>query len=375
MEALRPWMAAITPLILMLAACSGGSDDPPAQPSEPAAPAPAPPAPPSSLFALGDSLSDVGNVAALADYVLNQPIDPPTVGLCNPTEVLVLKRRCDDLYYQESRVSDGPVAVERLAADLGLPPLRPSLHVVPNQPHVGTVYAVGGAKARGTRDTDLAQQVDWLLVDHALLAQDALYVVIIGGNDAIDALKADAANPAATVKPSAAVVTDAVNAIGTQLERLLDFGARRVVVANVPDLAALPATRVAARASADEAAALAAANAISVAFNNALAAKLDAIEAKARWLPPTPVIVRFDLYTALSAARDALAANGGNVVDACFASDVYRDSPAGQRVFHPDCAPVTADGPPRFSGFEFFDNIHPTGATHAAIGGALRALL
>ena len=368
------------PLMLMLAACSGG-DDPPAQPSDPAPPAPVTPAPPaaptlqSSLFVLGDSLSDVGNAAALADYVLNQPIDPPTVGLCNPTEVLVLNRRCDDLFYQESRVSDGPVAVERLAAELGLPPLRPSLHIVPNQSHVGTVYAVVGAKAGGTRDSDLARQVDWLLVDHALLPQDAIYVVIIGGNDAIDAIKADAANPTAAVKPSTAIVTNAVNMIGTQVERLLDFGARSVVVANVPDLAALPGIRVAARASADETAALAAANAISVEFNVALAAKLDAIEAEARWLPPTPVIVRFDLYTALSAARDALAANGGNVVDACFASDVYRDSPAGQRVFHPDCAPVTADGPPRFSGFEFFDSIHPTGATHAAIGDALRALL
>lgn len=373
-------MAAGMPLVLMLAACSGGSDDPPAQPAAPEptaptpAPSPAPPPLPSSLFVLGDSLSDIGNVAALADYALNQPIDPPTVGLCNPIEVLVLKRRCDDLFYLESRVSDAPVAVERLAALLGLPPLRPSLHLIPNQPRVGTVYAVGGAKARGTSDADLARQVDWLLVDHALLPQDAIYVVIIGGNDAIDALQADAANPAASVKPSAAVVANAVNAIGTQVERLLDFGARRVVVANVPDLAALPATRVAARASADETAALAAANAISVAFNDALAAKLDAIEAKAHWLPPTPVIERFDLYAALSAARDALAANGGNVVDACFASDVYRESPSGQRVFHPDCAPVSADGPPRFSGFEFFDSIHPTGATHAAIGDALRTL-
>src|SRR5262245_44415384 len=203
---------ALIPLMLMLAACSGG-DDPPEQPAAPAPPAPAPPPPPSSLFVLGDSLSDVGNLAALADYALNQPIDPPTVGLCNPTEVLVLKHRCDDLFYQESRVSDGPVAVERLAADLGLPPLRPSLHIVPNQPHGGTVYAVGGAKARATGDSDLARQVDWLLVEHALLPQDALYVVIIGGNDAIDALKADAANPAAAVKPSAAIVTNAVNAI------------------------------------------------------------------------------------------------------------------------------------------------------------------
>ena len=95
---------------------------------------------------------------------------------------------------------------ERLAADLGLAPLRPSLHVIPNQPRAGTVYAVGGAKARGTRDSDLARQVDWLLIDRAPLPQDALYVVMIGGNDAIDGLKADAANPMAAVKPSTAVV-------------------------------------------------------------------------------------------------------------------------------------------------------------------------
>src|SRR5690349_9276356 len=218
-------MARLVPLALLLAAYSGGGGDSPAQPSAPAPTDPAPPPtapadpapapPPSALFVLGDSLSDIGNVAAVADYALNQPIDPPTVGLCNPTEVLVLKRRCHDLFYLESRVTDGPVAVERLAADLGLAPLRPSLHVIPNQPRAGTVYAVGGAKARGTRDSDLARQVDWLLIDRAPLPQDALYVVMIGGNDAIDGLKADAANPMAAVKPSTAVVKNAANAIGT----------------------------------------------------------------------------------------------------------------------------------------------------------------
>jgi phospholipase/lecithinase/hemolysin len=364
-------MAPLMPLALLLAACSGGSD-PPAQPSAPTAPGSSPP---SALFVLGDSLSDVGNVAAVADYALNQPLDPPTVGLCNPTEVLVLKRGCDDLFYLKSRVSDGPVAVERLAADLGLAPLRPSLHVLPNQPHVGTVYAVAGAKARGTTDADLARQVDWLLVDHALLPQDAIYVVMIGGNDAIDAMQADAASPAAPVKPSAAVIKNAVDAIGTQVERLLDFGARRVVVANVPDLAALPGTRVKARASADEAAALAAATEISVAFDRALDTKLSAIEAKARWAPPTPVIARFDLSAALAVARDTIAANGGNAVNACFASDVYRDSAQAPRVFHPDCAPATPDGAPRFAKFAFWDDIHPTGALHAALGDALHTLL
>jgi lysophospholipase L1-like esterase len=367
-------MAAVA--IAMLAACSGGGGDDgaSAQPSTPAPPESTPAPRPSALFVLGDSLSDVGNVAALADYALNQPLDPPTVGLCNPTEVLVLKRRCDDLFYLKSRVSDGPVTVEHLAAYFGLPQLRPSLHVLPNQPHVGTVYAVAGAKARATGDADLKRQVDWLLVDHAALPQDAVYVVMIGGNDAIDAMQADAANPGAAVKQSAAIVKSAVDAIGTQVERLLDFGARQIVVANVPDLAELPASRARARATKDEITALAGATAISVAFDQALDAKLDSIEAKARWLPPTPTIKRFDMLAAFSAARIKMAANGANVVDACFDSDVYRDSSSAQRVFNPDCAPETADAPPRFSRFAFFDGIHPTGALHAALGDALSDL-
>ena len=67
-------------------------------------------------------------------------------------------------------------------------------------------------------------------------------------------------------------------------------------------------------------------------------------------------------------------ATGGNAVDACFSSDVYRDSSAAQRVFHAECAPVTGDGLPRFGRFAFFDGIHPTGAAHAVIGEALATL-
>jgi phospholipase/lecithinase/hemolysin len=301
-------------------------------------------------------------------------LDPPTVGLCNPTDVLGALRRCDDLFYRQSRVSDGPVAVEHLAAHFGLATLRPSLHLLPLQRPGGTVYAVASAKARGQGDADLARQVDWLLLDHAPLPSDAIYVVMIGGNDAIDALQADVASPGADVPPSTAIVTSAVDAIGLHVERLLDFGARRVVVANVPDLAVLPAVRVAARASSDEAGLLAAASAISGAFNHELAAKLGDIEAGGSWLPPTPAIARFDLHTALSAARQAMAANGANALDACFDSNLYRDSSTAQRIFHPDCAPVAVDGAPRFADFVFFDGIHPTGSAHAAIGDALRTL-
>ena len=246
--------------------------------------------------------------------------------------------------------------------------------MLPQSRRGGTVYAVASAKARGLGDEDLSRQVDWLLLDHARLPSDAIYVVMIGSNDAIDALQADVANPTAGTTLSRAIVTLAVDAIGLHVERLLDFGARRVVVANVPDLALLPAVRAAARASADEAGVLARASAISRTFDQELTAKLSEIRAGGGWLPPTPVIARFDLQAAWSDARHAMAANGANAVDACFDSEVYRASAAAQRVFHPDCAPVTVGGAPRFANFVFFDGIHPSGAAHAAIGDALRRM-
>src|SRR5690606_23970524 len=121
---------------------------------------------PPGLFVHGDSLSDIGIASALADYFLGQPFVPRhTVGLCNPADVYVYGRGCGDLFYKQSRVSDGPVAVEHLAAHLGLR-LGASFHTVPERPGNGTDYAVASAKAAGARPEDLTHQVDRMLVDH-----------------------------------------------------------------------------------------------------------------------------------------------------------------------------------------------------------------
>lgn len=356
-------------LLGLLAGCSGGDAAPETSPGPPP---PVARPPPSALFVLGDSLSDVGNAAGAVDYALNLVLRPPTVGLCNPADVLVVPRPCAGVFYRQSRVSDGPLAVEHLALHLGLPELEPSLHLVPRRPVEGTVYAVASAKARGTSNEDLAAQVDWLLLDRAPLPADALFVIMIGGNDAIDALQADAAELTATPRPSAAIVTAAVRAIGDSAERLLDLGARRLVIANVPNLASLPAVRAAAAASTDEAAVLRDAADISAAFDRELGARLAAIESRQQWLAPTAAALElFDLQAALASAQVSTAARGGNAVDACFASETYRASPAAERVWHPDCAPATAEAPPRFAAFAFWDGIHPTGAAHASLGAAL----
>jgi phospholipase/lecithinase/hemolysin len=325
----------------------------------------------SALFVVGDSLSDVGNAAGAADYLLGRTVAPPTVGLCNPVDVLTVPRDCEDLFYRKSRVADAPVAVELLAAHFGLPELSPSLHVVPGVSGSGTDYAVASAKARGSAAEDLSHQVDRLMLDHAPLPADALYVVLVGGNDAIDAFQAAAGAQGA--QRSAQIVASAVAAIVANVERLLDFGARRIVVANVPDLAALPAIRSGASTGQDPAALLARASAISADFDRELRALVARAAADPRWSAPTaPVAVFFDLRAALQAAQRATEAAGGNTSDACFDSDAYRQSPRAERRLHADCAP-DAGGAPRFSNFVFWDGLHPTGSTHAAIGAALIA--
>jgi phospholipase/lecithinase/hemolysin len=367
----------IAAILLALAACSSGGDNGSTSTTPPTSGSTSPPqqssAPVSALFVLGDSLSDVGNAAGVADYVLGKTVAPPTVGLCTPFDVLVLSRGCEDVIYLKSRVSDGPVAVEHLAAGLGLATLGPSLHVVPDRPSVGADYAVASAKARAGGLEDLGRQVDVLLRDRAPLPTAALFVVIIGGNDVIDALQAANAGGPTADASSAAIVTAAVAAIGDGLERLLDSGARRLLVANVPDLAELPSVREMARSSATPAAVLATATAVSDEFDRELAARLDVIDAKRAWdSPQPPVIVRFDLRAALTAVRQAAEQRGDNVADACFDSDSYRDSTVAERKFHPDCAPLTV-GAPRFAHFVFWDDVHPTGATHSVVGAALVA--
>lgn len=375
-----PIMAIAAALLGALAGCDDGAAPAAAQPTG-AAPV---------LMVVGDSLSDTGNAAAVADFLLGQPMYPePSIGLCHPAERALFDRDCADILYRRSRVSDGPVAVEHLAAHVGAT-LEPSFHTVPDRPVVGTNYAVAGAKARGTTPRDLAHQVDRLLLDHGpRLPEGAVVVLMIGGNDAIDALQAaalpaigdpgeglpDPIEPAPPADPPAgapeeepgAVVAAAVDGIVTAASRLLDAGAC-VIVANVPDLARLPEVRdTAEREGVDVAAAAALATEVTAGFNAGLAERLAGLAAMH---PAGASLVPFDLHTSFQAALDAAEAAGTNVTDACFDSERYSGSEVGERVFHPACAPAS-DAAPGFDGFFFWDGIHPTGAAHGALGAAL----
>ncbi len=169
----------------------------------------------SQLYSFGDSLTDTGNLASVRG-----PFPPP---------------------FFMNRVSNGPVAVETLAALLGLE-ANASLHLM--GPAQGTNYAVAGARARGSEAIDLTTQVGAFLQNHGNTAPpDALYMLMIGGNDARDARDADD-------MAAQEIITQATAAIATNIETLATAGALRFLVVNVPDLGAIPETRLLAEATA-----------------------------------------------------------------------------------------------------------------------------
>lgn len=170
------------------------------------------------LYAFGDSLSDAGNAYAIAGY----PPSPP--------------------YAQ--RFSNGPVAVEQLAANLGIGGFRASQLG-------GTDYAVGGAQTgpdifTGTDNyltyaglsilegTGIENQVgNFVGAPPAFDPSTSLFFVWGGANDLFAALTND---PSMAPAVAAGAVTNLANEIGA----LAAIGAEHFLVPNLPDLGLTP---------------------------------------------------------------------------------------------------------------------------------------
>lgn len=280
------------------------------------------------LIVFGDSLSDTGNLASIP----GSPIFPP-------------------FFYEQSRVSNGPVAVEGLAEKLGLS-AEPSLHLDSILGIVGTNFAVAGATAGGVSPIDLETQVNAFLGHSNNVApEDAVYVMFIGGNDVRDARDENK-------QVGRAMVKDAVDSVDRQLRRLIDAGAQHIFVVNAPDIGIIPETRLVA-ASTNNKQLVRRATALTKKFNRKLARKVRRIE-KQTGLD----LVLFDLFGHMEKMLENSVALGySNTTDACFTGD-------GLQPFHLDCA--TAYGPD-FSSFLFFDSIHPTGRSHERVSRAFYA--
>jgi len=300
----------------------------------------------SNVYVFGDSLSDNGNLHALA-----------------PEQT-----------YGE-RFTNGPVAVEIVAGALGHA-LTPSYHLAGGTE--GNNFAIAGAKAvdedgdETTPDINLPTQVNaFLAINGGVAPSDALYIMLIGGNDIRAAREIRSAAVFAATPEERQAIRQAANeslnvAVASeqaQLLKLIAAGAQNILVSNAPDIGAIPET--------DLVAAGLLANAqtnrqirkatrlpqvttkLSSKYNRKLARKL------ARTEHQTGVdIIEYDLFGFLTDQVDNAEDYGyTNTDEAC----AYMLSGGG--ALHPEC-----DGYVTATGFLFYDEIHPTTQAHQAAG-------
>jgi phospholipase/lecithinase/hemolysin len=273
------------------------------------------------LTVFGDSLADAGNIFLFTSGTF--PPSPP--------------------YAQ--RLSNGPTAVEVLAAEIGLP-LTPSLAG-------GRDYAYGGAET-GTGNffgvyplvppiinqifsgppnfpaTGTLAQVQGF---NGTLAPNGLTVLWAGPND-IFAAVFTGQDPAAAVAP-------AIGNLAQEIGLLYAAGASTILVPNMPNLGLIPFGLASGNS--------AGLTALTVAFNTLLGQTLAQIEGSL----PGVNIVEFDTFGFVDAAIANPAAYGfTNVTDPCF-----------------DGVNVCAN-PDQYI---FWDTVHPTARSHQLLGDAFAA--
>lgn len=286
----------------------------------------------SALIVFGDSLSDTGNLAAQQGFGLL--LLPP---------------------FDNGRLTNGPVAVERLAKGLKLPLVAAVKG--------GTNFAVAGATARQTSLASLPNQVN-LFLSFGFVPSDALYLIFIGGNDIFDIL-----DPSVLENPDD-IIDSAVLAITNSIELLAMAGAENFFVANAADAALVPAVG-----------GVPVATALTVAFNEKLGNAIDDLEDQL-----DIDVVEFDTFGFVRSVIAKAERKGSiNTVDACFSRTDYFSAlslppfptldEALRAAAHPDCLinPDPSSGPAEldFKRFVFFDEIHPAAWVHKRAGKAM----
>ena len=168
----------------------------------------------SNLFVFGDSLSDTGNLKILSPSDYPAPSSGP---------------------YFNGRFSDGPIWIDSLAASLGLPG-----GAVPNFAGTGgTNYAIGGARTGlNTAPPGVLLQVAGIW--NGVGDPNALYVLVGGGNDMLDARSAFTGHTFADAVGREIAARKAIAYLTASLTFLADHGAKHVLVSNLPNLGETP---------------------------------------------------------------------------------------------------------------------------------------
>ncbi|HEY9649735.1 MAG TPA: SGNH/GDSL hydrolase family protein [Coleofasciculaceae cyanobacterium] len=275
----------------------------------------------SQMFVFGDSLSDTGNVFNLTSAALGVGI-PPTP-------------------YFQGRFSNGDNWIDYLAEDFGLNPI-PVTTLVPSAfPTQGINFAFGGATTgeANTIDPVLPGLEQQIVSFKGLLAQtnqtadpNALYIVWAGANDYLGGGIQDPTVP--------------VTNLSTAIADLAAVGARNILVANLPNLGMLAGTNNTPVSSG--------LNVLSGLHNSGLSTALNNLE---QILSPEVNLISLDINSLFAQAI----ANPGdfgftNVTDACL-TDYTITIP-------PDTDFNVCDNPNEHL---FWDDIHPTAATHRYI--------
>jgi outer membrane lipase/esterase len=278
------------------------------------------------IVVVGSSISDIGNRCGL-------PGDPDP--LCFPVPP----------YAGTSTASNGPLYVELLAAHYGSA-LAPSSSG-------GFDYAYGGARTGGVPGDpvphavpDLRLQAAQFLARVAGRADPRFLYILDGaafGNNARRVLELVSAQSELAATLPAQTATQAATDIRDIAQQFCAAGARRMLLINSPDLGTLPAI------AAGGPVAVRLASAMSTGFNAALAAQ---VRPALRGAFPGLELHWLDLG-ALSARISSAPARHGftNIRDACYPFFAARGAPV--------CSEPDA--------YAWWDELHPTAATHALI--------
>lgn len=263
------------------------------------------------LVVFGDSLSDTGNLASV------------TTDFPFP--------------FFQNRISDGPVLADYLATELGF-------EARASQDNGGNNFAVAGGNIMGNDLEDLSSQVNSFLSRDAVISSDSLYFVMMGGNDLRDIRSLSLADAQARI-------SQVVDQLELQLNRLYDAGARTFLLANVANIGRIPETLM--RRDNDPDIAVRSETYVR-SYNNLLAQRLATFMQR-----PGVSLNIFDLFAELERILNNAGALGFTQTEVgCFQVDGFR--------FQRECLFGT-----RFDRFVFFDNIHPTAKTNLLASPAL----
>ena len=256
-----------------------------------------------SLFVIGDSLSDPGNLFAATDGAT--PESPP---------------------YFDGRFSDGPVFAEYLAEGFA----------------VAQNFAFGGAQAVSDDDLipDLPEQLAALsAVPEAAFGENGLATILLGANDLFAAIGSGAED--------ALVAENAADAVIDGARTVLDLGLSEVAVFTVPALAPTPLYTLFQPELSDEAAAA------TDAFNARLDAGLMGLQTEGL------AVTRVDSQAFFATL---LADPGAFGIEEATLPCIFPSEEAAAAFGQPQICDLATEAPQR----AFFDSVHPNGVVHEA---------